>query len=104
AARSGRRAWLLVGRPGPLLLAVGVGAWLARPRCERRGRGAALVLLVLVLLRFLLFLVASHLTLGHGEPPALAVSGLVYMIGARIEAPAAGFKRAPPCPARRGDR
>src|SRR4051812_22910906 len=55
---------------GLTLLAVGVGAGLALPRRERRG-GGALVLLVLVLLRLLLFLVASHLTLGHGEPPCI---------------------------------
>src|ERR1700732_3781317 len=35
---------------------------------ERRGRGPAL-LDVLVGLRFLLFLVAAHLTLGHGVSP-----------------------------------
>src|SRR5262249_15110203 len=40
------------------------------PRCERRGgEAAALLLLVVLGLRLLLFLVASHLTLRHGVLP-----------------------------------
>src|SRR5215468_8552863 len=39
---------------------------------ERREGGAALFLLVPLRLRLLLFLVAAHLTLGHGVPPVLA--------------------------------
>src|SRR5258708_27423466 len=39
---------------------------------ERREGGAALFLLVMIRLRLLLFLVAAHLTLGHGVPPVLA--------------------------------
>src|SRR5262249_23144202 len=41
------------------------------PRCERRRRGAALLLVLVVLgLWLLLFLVASHLTFRHGVLPA----------------------------------
>src|SRR5262245_63952793 len=39
---------------------------------ERREGGAAFFLLVPLRLRLLLFLVAAHLTLGHGVPPVLA--------------------------------
>src|SRR5262249_25277031 len=39
---------------------------------KRREGGAALLLLVRPRLRLLLFLVAAHLTLGHGVPPVLA--------------------------------
>src|SRR4051794_8075692 len=53
-------------RPSALLARILAGRRLARR--EWRGRGAALFQ-VLVLLRFLLFLVAAHLTLGHDELP-----------------------------------
>src|SRR5262245_23288097 len=59
--------------PRPLaLLAEGVEAGLALlPGCERRRGGAALLLILVVLgLRLLLFLVASHLTFRHGVLPA----------------------------------
>src|SRR5215813_15269183 len=45
--------------------------WLPGQR-ERREGGAAFFLLVPLRLRLLLFLVAAHLTLGHGVPPVLA--------------------------------
>src|SRR5215468_7589974 len=55
-----------------VLLAKEILAGLALlPRCERRRRGAALLLVLVVLsLRLLLFLVASHLTFRHGVLPA----------------------------------
>src|SRR5215471_10391429 len=56
------------------LLGEGILARLGLLPCqsERREGGAALFLLVPLRLRLLLFLVASHLTLGHGVPPVLA--------------------------------
>src|SRR4051794_2351998 len=51
---------------GANLLLAGILAGRRLAGGERRGRGAAF-LEVLVLLRFLLFLVAAHLTLGHDE-------------------------------------
>jgi hypothetical protein len=59
---------------------------------ERREGGAAFFLLVPLRLRLLLFLVAAHLTLGHGVPPALVCPPCAG--GGGIEAPPAhGFKR-----------
>ena len=49
-----------------VLLAPGAGLGLAVHVGERRDRRGAAFLLVLVLLRLLLFFVASHLTFGHG--------------------------------------
>src|SRR5260370_9340703 len=46
------------------------GLALALPDGERRRGRAAFLLLVPVRLRLLLLLVAAHLTLGHGVPPA----------------------------------
>src|SRR5262252_11142180 len=56
------------------LLGEGILARLGLLPCqsERREGGAALFLLVPLRLRLLLFLVAAHLTLGHGVPPVLA--------------------------------
>src|SRR5262249_53622647 len=76
------------------LLGEGILARLGLLPCqrERREGGAALFLLVPLRLRLLLFLVAAHLTLGHGVPPVLACPP--SRGGGRIEAPPAhGFKR-----------
>src|SRR5262245_11542980 len=56
------------------LLAEGIlaGLGLLPGQRERRERGAAFLLLVPLRLRLLLFLGASHLTLGHVVPPVLA--------------------------------
>src|SRR5215471_13096314 len=76
------------------LLGEGILARLGLLPCqsERREGGAALFLLVPLRLRLLLFLVAAHLTLGHGVPPVLPCPP--SRGGGRIEAPPAhGFKR-----------
>jgi len=52
---------------GLLAVRIGAGIGLAVHSGERRGGRGPAFLLVLVLLRFLLFLVASHLTLSHGR-------------------------------------
>ena|SRR5271165_3580924 len=51
------------------LLAEQLGLGLALSHGKRRGGRAAFLRLVLVRLRLLLFLVASHLTFGHDCPP-----------------------------------
>jgi hypothetical protein len=69
------RSWLKSPRPLALVLLailvfVRAGSGLAVHPSERRGSFGAF-LLVLVLLRLLLFPVASYLTFRHGDPPIL---------------------------------